>query len=133
MMKMPRFHLTITIYNEFFQWKLDARWKINSVWFEDYDYFFEKILSDLTIWEINKFKLNLFECCKDNLTRLKVSQIINGDCLDWYLIAQESFDIPNDIIARCIPTRWIRNKYFDYDCLKEKYYIKSDFIYYLKW
>ena len=133
MMKMPRFHLIITIFNPFFQWKLNARWKIESVWFEDYDYFFEKILSDLTINEINKMKLKLFEACKYDLSRLKVCEFINGDCLNWYLIPTTSFNIPADIIARCVPSRWIRDKYFDYYCFKEKYYVKSDFIYYLKW
>ena len=130
---MPRFHLTICIYNPFFTWKLNVRWKIDSVWFEDYDYFFEKILSDLTISEINKMKFNLFESCKYSIEWIKCCQIVDWDCVDWFIISESSFDIPSDLIARCIPSRWIRDKYFDYDCMREKYYVKSDFIYYLKW
>ena len=129
---MTRFHLTITIFNPFFQWKLNSRWKINSVWFYDYDYFFDKILSEMSLDQINKFKLNLFNSHKHLLSCIRVSQIINGDVLDWYSIPSCSFDIPADNLADCIPSRSIRDRYFEYDCLRERYYIKPSFINYLR-
>lgn len=129
---MIRYHLTISIFNPFFQWKLDSRWKINSVWFYDYDYFFEKILNEMSLNEINKFKLNLFNSYRQNLSCIKVCQFINWEVLDWYSIPSIEINIPSDCIAECIPSRSIRDKYFEYDCLREKYHIKSSFIYYLK-
>ena len=56
---MTKFHLTITIFNPFFEEKLKARWKIDSVWFYDYSLFFDKVLQGMSYNEINKFKLNL--------------------------------------------------------------------------
>lgn len=129
---MTRFHLTITIYNPFFQWKLDSRWKINSVWFYDYDYFFEKLLNDMSLNDINKFKLNLFNSYKQHLSCVKVCQYINWETFDWYCIPSLDIDIPWDCIACCVPNRKVRDKYFEYDCLRERYYIKPSFINYLK-
>ena len=129
---MTRFHCTICVFNPFFQWKLNSRWKINSVWFYDYDLFFEKVLQAMSWNEINKFKLNLFEWYKSQLSYVKVSEILNWDCLDWYSIISQKFDVPSDVLARCIPSRKIRDLFFEYDCLKERYYIKTDFIFYLR-
>ena len=129
---MTRFHCTITIFHSFFEWKLKARWKIDSVWFYDYDLFFEKVLQGMSWNDINKFKLNLFEWYKHQLTCINVSQIINGSVYDWYSIVSQNFNVPSHVIAMCIPSRKLRDKYFEYDCLREKYYVKSDFIFYLK-
>lgn len=129
---MIRSHLTITIFNAFFQWKLNARGKIDSVWFYDYDLFFEKVLQGMNYKEINKFKLNLFEWYKHELSYICVSHFINWDVLDWYSITSQDFGVSSHIIACCIPSRKIRDEYFEYDCLRQKYYVKSDFIFHLK-
>ena len=129
---MTRFHLTITIFNPFFQWKLNARGKIDSVWFADYSLFFWKVLQGMNYSDLNKFRLNLFEWYKSLLSCVRVSQFINGDVLDWYSIISQDFDVSSDIIARCISSRRLRDKYFEYDCLRERYYVKTDFIFYLK-
>lgn len=129
---MTRYHCTITIFHPFFQWKLNSRWKIDSVWFYDYSLFFEKVLQGMSWGDINKFKLNLFEWYKHQLSCVAVSQYINGDVLDWYSIVSQDFNVPSHVIACCIPSRKIRDKYFEYDCLREKYYVKTDFIFYLK-
>lgn len=129
---MIRYHLTITIFNPFFQDRLNARWKIESVRFYDYSLFFQKVLQGMNYNDINKFKLNLFQWYKDKLSCVRVSQFVNGDVLDWYSIISQDFDVSSHIIASCIPSRRIRDKYFEYDCLREKYYVKSDFIFYLK-
>lgn len=75
---MIRYHLTIKIYNDFFEKKLDSRGKISSVWFDDYDLIMEKILHDLDRSEINKFKLNLFQRFKDELSYCRVSKFEGG-------------------------------------------------------
>lgn len=129
---MIKYHLTITIFNAFFEWKLNARWKIDSVRFYDYDLFFDKVLQGMNYHEINKFKLNLFEWYKHQLSCIKVSQFINGDVTNWYSIISQDFNVPSHIIACCIPNRKLRDKYFEYDCLREKYYVKTDFIFYLR-
>ena len=134
---MIRYHLTITIFNPFFQvdwkvWKLNARGKINSVWFYDYDLFFEKLLNDMNLDQINKFKLNLFEWYKQNLSCVKVCQFVDWNILDGWCIPSCNFEVTSDIIAHCVPSRKICDKYFEYDCLREKYYVKSSFIFYLK-
>lgn len=129
---MLRYHLTITIYSPFFEKKLNSRGKIDCVWFYDYDLFFWKVLEGMSYNEINKFKLNLFEWYKHQISYVNVSQFINGDVINWYSITSQDFNVPSHIIACCIPSRRLRDKYFEYDCLREKYYIKSDFIFYLK-
>lgn len=129
---MTRYHLTITIFNAFFQWKLNSRGKIDSVWFYDYSLFFDKLLQGMNYNEINKFKLNLFEWYKHSLSCIKVCQYVNGEVLDWFSIISQDFNIPSHVIACCIPSRRLRDKYFEYDCLREKYYVKTDFIFYLK-
>lgn len=132
MKKMTRFHCIINIFNPFFEEKLKAKWKINSVWFYDYDVFFDKILDDLSFNDIQRMKLNLFEWYKWELSIVRCSQVINWECYDWYSIPNCQFNVPNDVLARCIWSRSVRDRYFDYDCLREKYYIKADFISYLK-
>jgi len=129
---MIRFHLTITIFNPFFEEKLSWRWKIDSVWFYDYSLFFDKVLQGMSYSDINKFKLNLFEWYKHNLSCIRVSQFINDTVKDWYSIISQDFSVPSHVIACCIPSRKLRDKYFEYDCLREKYYVKTDFIFYLK-
>ena len=129
---MTRFHLTITIFNPFFEEKLSWRWKIDSVWFYDYSLFFDKVLQGMSYGDINKFKLNLFEWYKHNLSCIRVSQFINDTVKDWYSIISQDFNVPSHVIACCIPSRKLRDKYFEYDCLREKYYVKTDFIFYLK-
>lgn len=129
---MIRYHLTITVYNAFFEWKLNARWKIDSVRFYDYDLFFEKVLQGMTYNDINKFKLNLFEWYKSQLSHVCVSQFVNGNIIDWYSIVSKDFEVPSHVIACCIPSRKIRDKFFEYDCIREKYYVKTDFIFYLR-
>jgi hypothetical protein len=128
---MIRYHLTITIFNPFFQWKLNSRWKIDSVRFADYDVLFWKILSCLTYSEIQKLRFNLFEWYKYQLSCLNVSQFINGDVLEWYSIVSQDFNVPSHVIACCIPSRKIRDQYFEYDCIKEKYHVKSNFLFHI--
>lgn len=128
---MTRFHLTITIFNPFFTWKLKARWKIDSVWFYDYSILFDKILQNLSYNEINKFKLNIFETFKHQLSCIRVSQFIDWVVYDWYSIVSQDFNVPSHIIACCIPSRSVRDEFFEWDWLREKYYVKTDFIYYL--
>ena len=129
---MIRFHLTIKIFNDFFQWKLDSRWKINSVWFDDYDLFMEKVLHDMDLKDINKFKLNLFNRYRENLSYCYVTRFINDWIEDWYMIPTCTFNVSSNVIALCVPNRRVRDKYFEYDILRERYYVKSDFIFYLK-
>lgn len=130
--KMTRFHLTITIFNSFFEKKLDSRWKINSVWFADYDLFMEKIIGDMDLNDINKFKLNLFEIYKSDLSYVHVSQYLDWDILEWFGIPSYDFNVTSNIIARCLPSRKLRDRYFEWDCLRERYFVKSSFIFYLK-
>lgn len=129
---MTRFHLTITIFNPFFSWKLNARWKIDSVWFYDYSILFNKILQGMSYKEINKFRLNLFEWYKHNLSCVRVSQFIDWNVVDWFSIVSQDFNVSSHIIACCLPNRKLRDEYFDYDCMRERYYVKPDFILYLK-
>ena len=130
---MTRFHLTIKIFNDFFQWKLDTRWKINSVWFDDYDFLMEKILHDMDISDINKFRLNLFNRYRDDLWYCKVCKFEDWQTIDWYMIPTYTFGVTSNVIALCIPSRKIRNTYFEYDWFRERYYLKSDFISMLKY
>ena len=128
---MIRYHLTIRIFNDFFEKKLDSRWKISSVWFDDYDYIVEKIFHDMSVSEINEFKLKLFNAFRDQLDWCRVVKYDNWEIYDWYMIPWYTFDVPSSLIALCIP-RKVRDKYFDYDWLRERYHIKSEFIYHLK-
>lgn len=132
MMKMPKYHLVITIFEPFFEKKLDTRWKINSVWFADYDLLFEKILSDMDLNDINKFKFNLFESFKSQLSYINVSQYVDWEILEWYAIPSVDFNVSSNVIASCIPSRKIRDRYFEWDCLRERYFVKSSFVFYLK-
>ena len=125
---MTRFHLTLTIFNAFFEWKLNARWKIDSVWFADYDLFFDKVLQGMSYNEINKFRLNLFEWYKHQLSCIKVCQFVNGDVIDWYSIISQDFNVPSHVIASCIPSRKLRDTYFEYDCMRERYYVKWNLV-----
>lgn len=129
---MIKYHLTITIFEPFFEKKLDTRWKINSVWFADYDLFFEKVLNDLDLSDINKFKLNLFETFKNRLSYICVSQYSDWEIKEWYAIPSCDFEVSSNVIAHCLPSRKIRDKYFEYDCLRERYFVKSSFVFYLK-
>ena len=59
---MTRFHLTITIFNPFFEEKIKCSLKKLIVFgFMIVLYFFDKVLQGMSYSDINKFKLNLFE------------------------------------------------------------------------
>ena len=134
---MIKFHLKITIFNPFFEvkqsnWRITARDKIDSVWFYDYDLFFQKVLEGMTYSDINKFKLNLFNWYKTQLSCIRVCQFINWTVTEGRSIVSSEFNVTSNTIAECIPSRKVRDQFFEYDCLREKYYVKSDFIFYLR-
>lgn len=135
MTKMINFHLTITIFNAFFEKKLDVRWKIDSVRFYNYDLLMWKILNELSYSELNKFRFNLFEWFKHELTCINVSQFVDGEVYDWYSIVSQNFNVSSNIIANCIPNRKVRDKYFEWDWLREKFHVRSNFLFHIndKW
>ena len=137
MNKMKKHLFIYCVFSGEFKWnwkKLNSRDKLDRVRFYDYSKLIWDMLSEMEYWQIQDIRLKIYQEYKHHINFTKCSWIENAvdwkEVVDWYKVSSWIFKIPVSFFASILP-RKIRQKYFFYDRLYEKYILKTDFIFYL--
>lgn len=119
--------------NDWFFSSFNARVKKDMVYFYDYDEVIGYILDRLSYWELQRLRLNIYDAYHDYIkfTNFRESDI-NWEVFEWVKILSPVIDLDYSDFAELLPNRDIRKKYFEFDKIRERYYLKSDFINYVK-
>ena len=106
-------------------YNLSARDRINSIGIYETDFIMDRILNDLTLWEVWKFLLNMFNLYSWEFTRIESSEYYNGSVLHSFYFKSKPIPVSVHNIAISLPKK-IRDKYFIIDCLEQKYKLNPD-------
>lgn len=109
----------------------NARVKKNCVFFYDYDNYVGCILNHLSESALDRLRLNIFKKYHYLIKFTKFWECDNNDnYFQGYKIDSPIFDVSMNDLA-CMLDVSDRKKYFDWDDVKEKYYLKGGFINYV--
>lgn len=109
-----------------------ARWKKEMVYFYDYDDYTWYIIQKMDYSDLQKLRLNIYNKYKKLVKFTPFSEMnINGDKYEWYRLQSPIIDIDNTDFADLIPNKDYRKRYYIWDSIREKYFLKSDFINYV--
>lgn len=109
-----------------------ARWKKEMVYFYDYDEYIGYIIQHMDYSDLQKLRLNLYNAYHKLIKFTSFSEIDNNwNKFEWYKLQSPIIDIDNTDFALLIPNKDIRKRYFVWDNIREKYFLRSDFINYV--
>lgn len=126
---MLKIIISWTYYKEdrIFSWF--GRMKKNYVNFYDYDKYVEYILNQLSYSELWKLRVNIYNHLKKYVNFTRFIECDNSWLkFEWYNLLSPVINMDMDTFAQLLPNYTIRRKYFDWDNVKEKYYLKGAFI-----
>ena len=107
-------------------YSISARDKINSVQIYETDFIMDRILNDLSLGEIWRFLLNMFNIYGSNFTMVRSSEYYNWNIINSFYFTSKPIAVSSHNIAISLP-RNIRDKYFIVDTLNDwKYCINPD-------
>lgn len=107
-------------------YSISARDKINSVQIYETDFIMDRILNDLSLGEIWRFLLNMFNIYGSNFTMVRSSEYYNWNIINSFYFTSKPIAVSAHNIAISLP-RKIRDKYFVPDVLNDwKYVINPD-------
>ena len=107
-------------------YSISARDKINSIQIYETDFIMDRILNDLSLGEIWRFLLNMFNIYGSNFTMVRSSEYYNGNIINSFYFQSKPIAVSTHNIAISLP-RKIRDKYFIIDTLGSwKYTINPD-------
>lgn len=109
----------------------NARQKKECVFFYDYDEFMWYIIQHMDYSDLQKLRLAIYKKYHD---LIKFTRFIESnkdwDKFEWYHLQSPIIDIPTSEFAEMLPNTY-KKKYFVFDNVREKYFLKSDFINYV--
>lgn len=109
----------------------NARQKKECVYFYDYDDYFAYIIQRMDLGDLQRLRLAIY---KKYQKLIKFTKFIesdnNWDKFEWYHLESPIIDINTTDFALLLPVAY-RKKYFTYDNVREKYFLRSDFINYV--
>lgn len=109
-----------------------GRRKKEMVYFYDYDNYSWYIIQNMSYSDLQKLRLNIFNKYKKLIKFTPFSEMSNnGEKFEWYKLQSPIIDIDNSDFAELIPNYIYRKKYFLRDNIKERYFLKTDFINYV--
>lgn len=109
----------------------NARQKKNCVFFYDYDEYIWYIIQSMDYSQLQRLRLNLYQKYQKLIKFTKfVENDVNGWKYEWYHLQSPIIRVDNTDFANCLDSS-IRKKFYIRDDLKEKYFLKSDFINYV--
>ena len=109
----------------------NARQKKECVYFYDYDDYFAYIIHHMDYSDLQKLRLAIY---KKYQPLIKFTKFIESDNawekFEGYHLESPIIDINTTEFAWLLPVAY-RKKYFTYDNVREKYFLRSDFINYV--
>ena len=97
------------IYRDSFN--LSARDKINSVWIYETDFIMDRILNDMSLGDIWKFLLNMFNLYSWEFKEIRSSEYFNGSVMSCLYFKSNPIIVSPNNIAISLPAK-LRKKYF---------------------
>jgi len=108
----------------------NARQKKECVYFYDYDKFVWYIISQMDYSTLQKFRLSLYQKYQKQIKFTPFREVDRDwNIFEWYKLQSPNITLDNTDFAWLLP-RDLRKRYFYWDNVKEKYYMRSDFINY---
>ena len=109
-----------------------GRWKKEMVYFYDYDNYAWYIIQNMEYSVLQKFRLNIYNHYHKLVKFTSFSEIDNNwNKFEWYKLQSPIIDIDNTDFALLIPDKDYRKRFFMRDNIREKYFLRSDFINYV--
>lgn len=106
-------------------YNLSARDRINSVWIYENDFIMDRILNDMTMGEIWRFLLSMFNIYSWEFTRVESSEFFNGSILHCFYFKSKPIPVSAHNIAVSLPEK-VRKRYFIMDPLQKAYRVNPD-------
>lgn len=106
-------------------YNLSARDRINSISIYENDFIMDRILNDLTLWQVWRFLLNMFNIYSWEFVRVESSEYFNGSVIHTFYFKSKPISVSTHNIAISIPKE-VRKKYFIIDVLEQKYKLNPD-------
>lgn len=109
-----------------------GRWKKEMVYFYDYDNYTGYIIQNMDYSDLQKLRLNIYNKYHKLIKFTPFSELDNNwNKFEWYKLQSPIIDIDNTDFAMLIPNRDYRKRYYIRDSIREKYFLKSNFINYV--
>lgn len=111
----------------------NARQKKDCVYFYDYDEYVHYIIESLEFSELQKLRLNIFSKYHKYIKFTKCRETnIDWEVFEYYKIQSPILEIDINDFALLLPNKDLRKKFFIWDSIRERYYLKSKFINYIQ-
>ena len=110
-----------------------GRRKKEMVYFYDYDNLMGYIIQNMEYSDLQKLRLNIYNKYHKLIKFTPFTEMDNnGNKFEWYRLQSPIIEIDNTDFAELIPNAMYRKRYFLWDNIREKYYLKWEFINYVK-
>lgn len=130
---MLRIVIWWTYYKEnawFSSW--NARQKKECVFFYEYDDYIWYIIQNMEFSELQRLRLKLYQEYQEYIKFTRFTEkSTKWDIFTWYKLQSPIIEVPLNDFA-CLLDVYTRKRYFEYDNVREKYYLKWDFINYVE-
>lgn len=111
----------------------NSRMKKNCVFFYDYDDYAKYIIDHMDYSELQKFRLNIYNYYHKLIKFSQFSEYdVNNWIIEWLKISSPIIEVDNTDFANLLPKLDLKRRYFDWDRIREKYTLKSNFINYIQ-
>lgn len=111
----------------------NARQKKECVFFYDYDEYIDYILKQLSYSELQRLRLNIYNKYRKLIKYTKFGELDKDwKRFEWLKLESPIIEIDNTDFVELLPSYSIRKRFFEFDNIREKYYLRSDFINYIK-
>jgi hypothetical protein len=109
-----------------------ARRKKEMVWFVYRDKYSDYIINHMSYSDLQKLRLNIYNKYYKEVKFTPFSESdINGNVFTWYDVESPIIEIDNTDLAKLIPNKDYRKRFYSWDSVREKYYFTSEFINYV--
>lgn len=111
----------------------NARNKKECVYFYDYDDYVKYIIDSMDYSQLQRFRLNIYNKYQKLIKFSSFGEVdLNWNKFEWYKLESPIIDIDNTDLALLLPSTSIRKRFFEFDNIKERYFLKSNFINFVK-
>lgn len=110
----------------------NARQKKDCVYFYEYDEYIWYIIQNMSLSELNRLRLHLYQKYQKLIKFTKfVESSTSWDKFEGYKLQSPIIDIDNTDFALLLDSS-TRKRYFTFDSVREKYFLRSEFINYVQ-
>lgn len=111
----------------------NARQKKECVYFYEYDNYVGYIIQNMDYSDLQKLRLNIYNKYHKLIKFTRFTEKdVDWNIFEWYHLESPIIEIDNTDFALLIPNSTIRKRYFIWDDVREKYFLKSKFINYIQ-